>query len=166
MRLLPDPFTVLARTRRALRTMGRVVHVHDRARWDTEHVVREIGRGGARRRRGREVTVLVRCGLCDVVLDELHGSPDGADMRAVGHGDHIDAFAGAGRPTHGSLLRQEDVPGLLRSSERRRYRCPRRGCTGDHPVQWQTLTEAFRVAAARPAKRDRVIRLPADLAGG
>ncbi|MGH3838954.1 MAG: hypothetical protein ACRDSF_25150 [Pseudonocardiaceae bacterium] len=59
---------------------------------------------------------------------------------------------------HGGLLRREDVEGLLRSSEQRRYRCPQPRCTGDHPA-------AFRVAATARDKRDRVIRLPIDRSG-
>lgn len=83
-------------------------------------------------------------------------------MRSVGRGDHIDAFAGPGKPTHGGLLRRDDVEGLLRSAELRRYRCPQRRCSSDYLVKWETLTAAFRVAAAVWDKRQRVIRLPIE----
>lgn len=146
-----------------LREMGRVWKVHDHASRVTQHAVREWSRGGARRRCGAEVTVLVRCRRCDVVLDTLHGRPDeGSSMRSVGRGEHIDAFAGSGRPTHGGLLRREDVEGLLRSAELRRYRCPQPRCPGDYLVKWERLTAAFRVAAAARDRRHRVIRLPIE----
>ncbi len=93
-------------------------------------------------RRDNAVTVRARCGRCERVVAEVHG-PD------------------ADTPT--TYWSPPGAFGLLpRVGLAVRWPCR---CGSNYPIRAEKLEAAFRAAAGRSRRRDRVIRLPADLRG-
>ncbi len=93
-------------------------------------------------RRSWAVAVRVVCDRCGGLLAELYGPTGQAPVAYWSRNTVSGLLVGYGRAV--------------------RWRC-RRG--HDHPMRAEKLTTAYRVVAVRPDPRDRVIRLPRDVAG-
>lgn len=115
-----------------------------------------------------EAVVRLVCGHCRRGLGRVFGTVDGG-IRHISCGPNegtmpytrIDLAAGYRPPTNYTpTLRQV----LDWTAHRKVFRCHRQ-CpgSGSHPALMDKLDAAFRAAASRPRRRDRVIVLPDDL---
>jgi hypothetical protein len=87
-----------------------------------------------------DVVVRVRCGQCQRILGNLYG-------------DHEQPV----------MFDNDTGSGILPAGSRVDYFRRHARCSADNPARWDKLVPAYRRAAARASKHDRVIVLPFDL---